>query len=106
MRTGQSAQMRLASREEPPFSGKKTSGSYSRHLALSCQGMKWCIALSPQNYSGVILKEEGAVWQEESFPSGDFPHTSENRDGLCARVQGVLAKKLLVNQVDHCRQPS
>jgi hypothetical protein len=39
MRTWQSAQILFASREDPPFSGKKISGSNSRHLALSCHGM-------------------------------------------------------------------
>jgi hypothetical protein len=29
----------LASLDEPPFSGKKTSGSFSLHLARSCHGM-------------------------------------------------------------------
>ena len=36
---GQSAQIRLASLDEPPFSGKKTSGSCSPHRARSCHGM-------------------------------------------------------------------
>src|SRR4029077_2246622 len=68
MRTGHSAQIRLASRDEPPFSGKKTSGSYSRHRARSCHGMKWCTA-PPPNYILVILNEKHSAWQvrAESF---------------------------------------
>src|SRR5438093_12996136 len=56
MRTGQSAQIRLASRDDPPFSGKKTSGSWSRQRARSCHGTKWCTA-SPRNYIVVILHQ-------------------------------------------------
>src|SRR6266550_9618426 len=96
MRTGQSAQMRLASREEPPFSGKKTSGSYSRHRARSCQGMKWCTALSPQNDNCVILKEQGSVWQEAILRSRSSRHRNDNPGERCKVVQGFLGKKLPV----------
>src|SRR5438552_18209504 len=58
MRTGQSAQMRFASREDPPFSGKKISGSNSRQRARSCHGTKWCTVPSP-NYILVILDQNG-----------------------------------------------
>ena len=36
-RTSQPEQMRLASRVEPPFSGKNASGSVWAHSACSCQ---------------------------------------------------------------------
>src|SRR5918992_1580237 len=51
--------MRFASRDDPPFSGKKISGSNSRHLALSCHGMKWCMSPAPRrwNYIRVILEQ-------------------------------------------------
>src|SRR5438477_7491368 len=74
MRTGHSAQMRLASREEPPFSGKNTSGSCSRQRARSCHGMKWCTSL-PQNYIVVILDQDTAGTQ---VPATNFP--GESRD--------------------------
>src|SRR5437588_12201362 len=92
--------MRLASREDPPFSGKKTSGSSSRHRALSCQGMKWCMALSPQNHIGVILKERTSVWQVAILRSRSSRHRKNNPGDLRKAVQGFLGKKLLVNLVD------
>src|SRR5712691_9946057 len=73
MRTGHSAQMRLASLDDPPFSGKKTSGSYSRHRARSCHGMKWCTPL-PQNYIVVILDPSTAGWQVGTENFFDISH--------------------------------
>src|SRR6059036_2605858 len=71
MRTRHSAQIRLASREDPPFSGKKISGSWSRHRARSCHGTKWCTA-SPRNYILVILDQLVAEKQVrwDNFPEG------------------------------------
>jgi hypothetical protein len=63
MRTGHSAQIRLASRDDPPFSGKKISGSKSRHRALSCHGTKWCTLALPRNYILVILDHSGLETQ-------------------------------------------
>src|SRR5438067_13326936 len=95
MRTGQSAQMRLASREEPAFSGKKTSGSYSRHLARSCQGMKWCTAiLSPQNHIRVILGDGVAIWQEVFFLRRFFPHRNAKSWRSTQAGSRVLWKKV------------
>src|ERR1700712_276553 len=45
VRTSQPTQIFLASRVEPPFSGKKASGSVSAHSARSCQ--PWSSASRP-----------------------------------------------------------
>src|SRR6266542_3602555 len=62
MRTGQSAHMRLASRDDPPFSRKKRSGPSPRQRARSCHGTKWCTA-TPRNYILVILRETATETQ-------------------------------------------
>src|SRR5439155_12281090 len=109
MRTAHSAQIRLASRDDPPFSGKKISGSKSRHRALSCHGMKWCTAPLPRNYIPVILDHLGLETQVrgESFSDlGPSHHLHPDRGRIAGHMQAVEGTFSPVSLLDDLGKPT
>jgi hypothetical protein len=67
-RTSQPEQMRLASRVEPPFSGKNASGSVWAHSARSCQSGS--SAGSPPNVSRPNISTETSGSRSRSIETG------------------------------------
>src|SRR2546422_2843724 len=109
MRTAHSAQIRLASREDPPFSGKKISGSKSRHRARSCHGTKWCTPALPRNYIVVILNHFGLETQVRGQTFSDRGHrfiSTQDRGRITGHMQATEGTFSPVSLADDLGKPA
>ncbi|BAV22568.1 hypothetical protein CGBL_0108250 [Corynebacterium glutamicum] len=76
-RTGQPWQIRLASRVEPPFSGKNASGSVCAHSACSCHSCS-----TAPNRSSKVISSAVRVWPAFNFADTSPAESSITRPPL------------------------